>query len=54
MKNFWCSELNGDLQKRYACVLEPVNMTLFRKRVFAHVNKLKIMRRDYFGLNGWP
>ena len=25
MKNLWCSELNGDLQKD-ACVLEPVNI----------------------------
>ena len=29
-------------------------MTLFRKRVSAQAHKLKILRRDYFGLNVWP
>ena len=38
-----------NFNKRYAHP-EPVNVTLFGKRIFADVIRLKILRRDHPGL----
>lgn len=52
-----CSGLNGGPPKRcvYILILEPVNVTLPRKRILANVIKLRIWRQGgHPRLSGWP
>lgn len=51
----WCHRLNGSSPKicPHLNPLGPVNISLFGKRVFADIFKLKISRWDHPGLSKW-